>query len=841
MKMFPCLPSSNLPKARLSLLLGASFLLAASIPLKAIAQPTEPESFPGVLAPDLVIPVWGSLEHNSSGGGFDGTTGLDGFIPLGQNPGHNITFLAPRLLLDNDGNFGGSLLLGHRFYDVGSDRTYGGYLGLDVRETGESSFSQLGLGLESLGEQWDFRINAYIPLGDSRNLISESETDTGMLTSTQFQGNELLLSSRQEQRLTQVYETALLGLDAEAGVRVARWDTGDLRAFGGLYYYDAEGTDGTLGWRLRLEARPTQNLSLGLGLQEDDLFGTNLQASVRFLFPRSRPRGPITDDNEVVARLGDPLGRTPTIVVDTQVDTHINVQETTEPLRNPEEEQPYRFIHVTLGSQGGNGTAEQPFGTVQQALDAAVSDGNTIVYVDAGNNATIPAFAIPDRVRVLSQAPIQTLAGLPFASLPQASARLPFSPTTNYQEGILVTLPFSGDGRFPSIQDGGATDLVAMGDRTVLSGFHLHNAVGNAISATRVEDVEIRDNTVINAGDRGIFLNDVSGSVVLFDNTVTIVRGGATTGQGVLIQNSLDNAVDVSIQRQQISGSRIGIEIAAGGSLAQQINPQQNVNIDNSTVRDSREQGVLLTAEQLGNQQVNLRNSTIQVSGAEGLFARSTNSGSQEINIEDSTIRNSVGDGMHGQAGILNGSTTAAQEVFIRRSRIESNDGNGVFVESNEVAAQEFAIDSSTIINNGGDGIRGIANNVSFQEYVTDPDNQTSGISNNTITNNRGQGINLTVNNSSTLVVDFQGNTLANNGNTPDVEVTTTANTNEVCVVLVNNTTASGIQLNNNVGGLPAFFEVGNISSLSQRNIGGVTLAPNSTAFSDRPGITSCF
>jgi trimeric autotransporter adhesin len=467
MKMFPCLLIPTLLNSRLSLILGASFLLAASLPLKAIAQPSEPEATPGVSAPDLVIPAWGSLEHNSSGGGFDGTTGLDGFIPLGQNPGHNITFLAPRLLLDNDGNFGGSLLLGHRFYDMESDRTYGGYFGLDVRETGESNFSQLGLGLESLGEQWDFRVNAYIPLGGSRNLIAESETNTGVLTSTQFQGNQLMLSSRQEQQLTQVYETALLGLDAEAGVRVARWSTGDLRAFGGLYYYDAEGTDDTLGWRVRLEARPIQNLSLGLGLQEDDLFGTNLQASVRFLFPRSRPHGPITDNTEVVARLGNPLGRTPTIVVDTQVDTRTSVQESTEPLRNPEEEQAYRFIHVALGSQGGNGTVERPFGTVQQALNAAVSDGNTIVYVDAGNNATIPAFTIPDRVRVLSQAPVQTLAGLPFANIPQASARLPFSPTTNYQEGILVTLPFSGDGRFPIVQDGGTTDLVVVPQRSV--------------------------------------------------------------------------------------------------------------------------------------------------------------------------------------------------------------------------------------------------------------------------------------------------------------------------------------------------------------------------------------
>ncbi|MBD2154912.1 right-handed parallel beta-helix repeat-containing protein [Leptolyngbya sp. FACHB-16] len=839
MKLFPLLSiSANLKQV--PLILSTSLLLATSLSVRAIAQTTEPEPTSGTSAADLVIPAWGSVEHNTSGGGFDGVTGLNGFIPLGQNPGRNITFLAPRFLLDNDANFGGSLLLGHRFYSASGDRIYGGYLGLDLRETDESSFTQLGLGLESLGERWDFRVNAYIPIGDSRNLIAESRSDTGLVTSTQFQANQLLLSSRQEQQLTQIHEAALLGLDAEAGVRIANWNTGDLRAFGGLYYYDADGTDGTLGWRLRLEARPTQNLTLGLGLQDDDLFGTNLQASVRFLFPRSRPRGPLTDDTAVVARLGEPLGRTPTILVDTQVDTETTVQDTTEPLLNPEEEQPYRFIHVTLGSQGGDGTVERPFGTVQQALNAAVSDGNTIVYVDAGDNSVIPAFTIPDRVRVLSQAPVQPIAGLPFPGFPQSSARLPFSPTTNYQEGILVTLPFSGDERFPIIQDTGTTNLVTMGGRTVFSGFRLQNAVGNAVIANQVEDIEIRDNTITNSGNRGIFLNDVSGSVVLFDNTITTARGGADSGQGILIRNSLDNAVDISIQRQQISGSRVALEIAASGNLSQQTNSEQVVSIDAVTVRDSREQGILLTADQLGNQQVTLRDSTIQGSGAEGIFTRSTNSGSQETTLEDSVVSNNGGDGIHVQSGILNGSTTAAQEFFLRRTRIENNGGNGVLIESNEVAAQEFAADRNTITNNGGDGIRSIASNFSFQEYVTDAQNESSGISNNIINNNQGQGIRLTANNSATLVADIQGNTVNGNNSNPDVEVTATTSNNDVCVVLTSNTTESGIRLNN-VSTVPAFFEVGDISSLSQRNIGGVTLNPIPSAFSDRPGITSCF
>jgi hypothetical protein len=828
---------------RASLLAVTGILLTATLCSQAIAQTPPSDPPESTAASDLTIPAWVGAGHDSSGAGWDGVTHFEGFIPLRQSPGRDITFFEPRFLLDNDGNIGGSLLLGHRIYDPQSDRTYGGYIAFDRRETDASNFSQLGLGLESLGNIWDFRFNAYIPLGDSRHLVDESRSETGYTTSTQFVRNRLLLSSRREQQVTRTYEAGLLGLDAEAGAKLADWTDGDLRAFGGIYFYDAQGTDSTLGWRLRLQARPTQNLTLGLAVQNDDLFGTNVVASIGFTFPRIRPRGPIRDSEAVAARLGEPISRNPTIAIHTQRDTHTTVEENTAPLRNPEEEQPYRFIHVTLGRKGGNGTFEHPFGTIQEALNASVSDGNTIVYVDAGRNPTIPAFTIPDRVRVLSQGPVQRIAGLPFPGFPNDPARLPFSPTVNYREGILVRLPFSGDGRFPTIRQTGTTDLVTMGDRTVLSGFQLADAPGNGVAADGVENVEIRDNVITNAAERGIFLNNVYGSVVLFDNRITGSQGGSGSGQGVLIQNTADRAVDVSIQRQQIVNNRVGLEITASGNAAQQIDPQQIVSIDNTTIQNSDEQGIILTAEQLGNQQVAFRNGTVQNSGAEGVLARSTSTGAQELTIEDSMIRSSGGDGIRAQDGIRNGSSTAAQEVFLRRNRIENNTGNGITIEANEVAAQEFTIDSNVIQNNGGYGIRGVVNNVAFQEYVTDANNGSLGISNNIISNNGNQGISLTATNSGTLITDIQENNLSNNNanGRPDLEVTATANTNKVCIVLIGNTTTTGIQLNNNISGSPALFQVGDISTLSLRNVGGVTLQPNLSVFSDRQGITSCF
>jgi len=830
------------------------FLASVAVSFPAIAQTLEtdtpePESAPLTetgSAVDLMIPLRLGVEHSTSGGGFDGVTQFEGFIPLRQDPGQNITFFVPRFLLDNDGNIGGSLLLGHRFYSQSRNRIFGGYVAFDSRETHHNTFHQLGLGLESLGETWDFRINGYIPLGDSRQLADERRFDTGFDISSGFEENLLVLSSRREQQINRLYEASLFGLDAEAGVKLAEWDNGngDLRAFGGVYFYDAVGTDSTLGWRLRLEARPTQNSRVGLALQNDDIFGTNVVLSTGLTWPRVRSRGPITEVEDVPARLGETIVRIPAIPIDTQQESETIVDQSIEPLMNPEEEQPYRFVHVTLGRQGqGDGTFENPFGTVEEALEDARSDGNNIVYVDGGNSPDIPAFTIPDRVRVLSQGPVQLLAGLPFPGFPEAPARLPFSPVVDYDDGILVRLPLSGDGNFPRIQDAGAVDLVGMGDRTVLSGFRITNAIGNAVVANQVENVEIRDNTITNPGERGIFLNQVTGSVVLFDNTITGSQGSSGSGQGILIRNSTDGDVEVTIRGHQIAGNRIGIEISALGSLLQGFDPQQIVDIDNTDLRNSSEQGLVAIANNSGNQQVAFRNGSILNSGAEGLLVQASDIGSQELTLEDSTVRGSRADGIRVQSGTFNGVSTAAQEVFILRNQIVNNGGDGISIESNEVAAQELAIDANVIQGNRGAGIRGAANNSSFQEYVTDSANSSSGISNNVISGNGAQGITLEANDSATLITDIQGNTVLNNAavSNSEVEVTANSDTTDVCVVLNSNSSATGIRLDNNNLGSPGFFEVGDLSTVSARNIGSIFLEPSPSVFTDKAGFSSCF
>ncbi|MCU0525935.1 MAG: right-handed parallel beta-helix repeat-containing protein [Elainella sp. Prado103] len=807
------------------------------------APTTVPLELPEGTADDLRISPRLGLRHNSSTGGIDGITRIEGFLPLRQRAGRDLTFLEGSFLLDNDANVGGQLALGHRFYDPQHDRIWGGYFAVDYRDTDQSDFYQLGLGLESLGEVWDFRINGYLPIGDTSQLMNESSFDSGARTFTGFQGHRLLLTNERIRQTSQTWEDALGGFDAEIGARLAHWEDGDLRAFGGLYYYDGSHTDGTFGWRARLAATPVDHIQIGAALQHDDLFGTNVSVSVGVTWPRIHPRVSDPAAETVALRLGESIVRNPSILVNQETETETEIDRTQQPLMNPEEEQPYRFQHVVLGRQGGDGTFERPFGTVQAALAASRSDGNGIVYVDRGNNQTIPAFQIPDRVQVLSQGPVQILAGMPFPGFPSRPVRLPFSPTENFNNGILVQLPFSNDRRFPTITEDQSSQLVTLGDRTVLAGFRLQNASGDAIFGRNITNVELRNNTIRNA-ERGIFLDNVADSVVLFDNTVIGSTGDADSGQGLLITNRLNDSVEVTIARQRLVNNRVGLELRASGDESQQQGSAQTVDITDTVVENNREQGILLASEQFGNQIVGFEAGTIENNGAEGIEIQANSGSAQEVTIEQSRIARNAGDGIRMIGGIPNGSTTAAQELFVRNNRILENQGDGIHISGNEVVAQEAGIDNNQILNNGGAGIRGIANNVAFQEYVTDADSSASGISDNQISGNGDQGIDLNANNRATLVADLRRNRLENNrtNGRPDLEVTASSNNTDVCVVVTDNTAPGGIRLDNNsaftVSGL---FEVGDLPQVSTRNIGSIEFLPNLNTFTNKPAAQSCF
>ncbi|MGB5972010.1 MAG: right-handed parallel beta-helix repeat-containing protein [Nodosilinea sp.] len=768
--------------------------------------------------PDLRIRARVGAGYSTDGGSYPALGRFESFVPLWQTVGEELGFLEGRLILNTTDTVAGGLLLGYRGYNDEADRVRGGYLGLDVRGTDASTVYQLGTGYESLGRDWDFRFNAYWPVGNRDRTLRNVDIDTGVQTSTRFQGNLLLLETqRQRQRLLQ-RETALGGFDAEAGTPIARWDDGNLKGFGGLYLYGAPNLSSYLGWRLRLAADLTPNFSTGLALQGDGLFGNRLIFSVGATFPGIRPAETVPQAEQVRARLGEPTVRLPEVAVFVISEAEAFSSQDSQPLLNPEEEEAYRFQHVALGRAGGDGTFENPFGTVENALLATVSDGNDVVYIDGAADVLIPALTIPDRVQVLSQGPRQLLAGLPFPGFESATVRLPFSAELNYTDGILVELPFSGDGSFPRMTG------VTLGNRTVLAGFRFENAPDNAIAGSNIRNVELRNNTITNPGERGIFLDDVGGSAILFDNAIAGSQGaGPTSGQGIFIRNTTTlNSVEATIAGFQADRNRVGIELAAEGAFlpAAQV-PNQRVTLGPSSPSNTSiglSPGTAITNSASNN-------------AAEGVLIRAQDLGGQEVALRQVNISDNGSDGLSIVGGVLGGALISFQEVQVRDSAIARNAGAGIRVTGNESATQELNIDGNQILNNTGAGITSTAGDSALQEFVAKPEINSLGIGNNTIAGNGGIGLALSTNDADTVLIEASQNQFANNaGGGLDTQVNA-ANTARVCFVAFSNTGSPSIELNNTTTGQ---FQVSDLTNLSFNNDGGaVALNPSAASYTN--------
>ena len=839
----------------------------------------------------LEIPARFNLKHQSSSAGLDGITGFGGFIPLDQTPGETITFLEGDLLLDNGGNLGWSVDIGHRGFDGDIQRIRGGYLGFDGRSTDESTFYQLAAGYERLAEDWDFRLNGYVPLGQSLNTLSDTTTEGISQINSGFENNQLVLSAVNERRRIRQEEEALGGFDAEVATQLSQWDGGELTGAAGGYWLSGENS--SWGGQLRLAANFKSNFKAGVALQHDGIFGTNFVVSIGASWPKIRfqkdEEQEFQETYETPIRLRDSIHRRETVPVEQRTDVDVISESSTEPLRNPEEEQDYRFLHVALGGSSGDGTYEAPFSTVEDAIalinsdPATYSDGNTILYVDgeAAPTTAIPGFAIPDRVRVLSQGPQQTIGGMLFPGFPADQTRLPFASEDNFNiesnaapnaNGIAVLLPDSGDGVFPLIT-GGAADLVTLGNRTVLAGFQLENATQHGVTGSNTTNAELRNNRIANSAGSGIFLDNVGGSVILLDNEIT-----GSGDRGIFAQNSTTSqSVNITIAGYELANNRVGMEFATTANNITTGAPAQIVSVgpssaDNTSVGNpsgallsnsilnSAAEGVIVSATgaSLGtssSQEFSFDQGTVSGSGAVGIsISANVGAHAQEINITNSNISDNAGAGIVTVVGTPpTGSTQTAstQEFVVRNSTISNNNGAGIEVGLADSSSQELVIRGNTITNNAGDGISSLAQNVSIQEWRNDLSTGDVGASENVISGNGGQGIDIDAQDLAVLpVVGIADNQVTGNSVTPDIAISTTSTPLAVgspttCAVIRGNTVTSSIQLTGlttaATGGLPS-FQVQDLANVIAANNGSAivfasnTATPDTTPFENEAG-----
>lgn len=225
------------------------------------------------------------------------------FAPVWQNS-DSLLFFDVRASFDNhharEGNFG----LGFR-HMLDNGWNLGGYGYLDVRRSSAgNSFYQTTLGVEALGETFDFRANAYLPIGKREKWQATSTSASTPLSAPEavLTGTSLAIQRQVLDTVTTNYliERAMAGFDAEIGARLPVFSGDDfkldVKAFAGGYHFAADGMRDISGPRARLElvardfaAFPGMKLTGGLTWQDDKVRGEQLIGSVGLRIPFHEP------------------------------------------------------------------------------------------------------------------------------------------------------------------------------------------------------------------------------------------------------------------------------------------------------------------------------------------------------------------------------------------------------------------------------------------------------------------------------------------------------------------------------------------------------------------------
>ena len=673
-----------------------------------------------------------------AGAGYEGSDAfgyLNGFLPLRQDRGRNLTFLEGRVLLDNDANLGSNVILGHRIYNEKDNRIYGGYIAYDTRDSGHKFFQQIGLGFESLGERWDLRTNFYIPVGDTRQQVDVDIADTGLLvTDTRFSGHFLWVDTFRQRSERRVHEAAVFSFDLEAGGKLAQLgEWGNLWIYGGPYYYSPPGGRNVLGWRTRLVARLSRFLKFSAGVQTDALFGTNVLFRIGSDFPSHRSRRTKKDDKTILARMGEWVWRDRSIAIDRQVNESFFQEALTFPVRNPATQDPWFFNHVTLGVSGGDGSFETPFGTVQNGLNNTRSDGNDIVYVAQGTDRVIPPFTIPENVQVLSRGPVQTI---PVVTTLQ-SERLPL-------RTVMLTsplqLPFSNSGNFPRIEGVQAGASVILGNDSVLSGFTItptNRHVG--VLGRNVRNVTIRDNRISRAL-HGILLDNVTGLATISNNQIE-----TTLSDGARVQLSIPGSLTLFMTDNtvaQAGNNGIKVETANSATLM--------AIITGNTSSDSGDDGIDINSYDSSTLLAIVSGNTAIGASDDGIDFDQLGMSQLATIVSGNTVTNSNDNGLEFEATDMSQLT-----AIISGNTITNSGDDGIDVEFRDASQLTAIISGNTITNSGDDGI-------DVDLYDT-----TQGIAivvGNTINRASNHGLAFNTYNTSQLTATVSGNTISNVG-----------------------------------------------------------------------------
>jgi len=775
------------------------------------------------------FPYAGDLSGGINGADDNRDSYIDLILPLAGKE-DSFLFAAPRASMTGKEIFGSeanefNLGFGYRKYfkSVWKDGVIAGinaYYDNRNSDTGHN-YQQAGAGAEFLSEWFDARINGYIPFGNQEY----------------FEGKLYDIPTQHHIAATYYYEVSMGGFDCEAGFKVPLPKFfGDLRVFGGYYYFTASKTDDVKGLKARAEYRPFNILRFNYAVYENkDFNGSDWQAGADISIPIDfrnvlRSKNPFkrlaTRNVAVKDRMGEMVMR----------DMYVRVKYTGVPhpdeLLSNERGAPYYFTVVSAGGNG-DGTFEHPASLADGVLlNKAVTGDNANLLLLGGNyyqNATIDMSGHQaDDFSMIGNAEVEYWGGY-LGKLNTGNPVITFAPSITGVKADALS---------------NAGNILISGIEFVGSG---NTGTGLEISNYAKNEEMLIGNNSFTGFDKGVSVTDSTGAVHLYNNIVSGNNTGVeiSGGSAYLEQNILENNLSQAVMLINTSGADIYSNLISNNALGVNVSSDNYSIIEYNEIAGNDGYGIYSaesygTAFQgnyiYGGSAAGMRSSsdTAISIGSNNIYQNAGN-GIEVFNSSGSLVsNNAVTENVNGI--YVNGVNTASQ---FQNNQTFNNSASGILAEN----AQGSTFSLNTSSGNAADGMT--FNNSSNNEIS---DNSAGANAVNGIFLNNCSGMTLLENDAAhnktgILVSGGSGITVSTNTaelNESGIEAVNTsglmmkynnASSNSYCGIYAENTPdatflSNFADYNSGLGGVYV------------KNSSNITMSSNETHYDDNSGIT---
>ncbi|TCK28666.1 parallel beta helix pectate lyase-like protein [Ancylobacter aquaticus] len=621
-------------------------IFAATVSLPAMADPRG-------ISPASVEATLGSVGDEAFGS-------FDLFLPmLGDD--NRLLFLDARASFGSEQEIEqGSVGLGYRFrHENGWVYGFNGYFDY-LNSQYDNGFTQFGLGVEALSQDWELRANGYLPVGDIEAALASANAalvEAGRLV---FRAGE---------------ETALQGFDGEIGYRLPFLTPDDLtqiKLFAGGYWYTGEGVEDVPGVAARIEVSRAglpafgngSRLTLIAGLTHDEQYDTQ---------------------GVFLARLRVPLGDT-------------SAQAPYDPLYRRVERSDAVRTHV-----GATGAAEAAVYTETGAVAGkvvaigAADDDGTIgaKLATAGDGALVLASGTIDLEAAVSLGTGQFLLGGGGA----LAVRGAMSGGTAVLRNALPAATLNGIDPLD--------DVVSLdGDRSAVASLSIRGGRSGVV-AEGVSGIVMRDLDIGGTDEHGISLENVAGATISATriHDLAFCENNTECEWSIFNPNEVRNAGIAALAVEDLTIRDVSMEnVTYGlfvGSQYEEIDWENvvtgqsgNLTVDNLSIVNSRREGILL----VGVDGAALRSIAIDNSALERSMDLIVLQKTSHATLDNLNLKGGINGLMFASSFNLPGETT---DITVSNAFIEDTYRAGIFLNP----SSDISFSNVTIVNPGSYGV----------------------------------------------------------------------------------------------------------------------------------------